>query len=126
VPTPNLEPSFIKSDIFYLYAKMRPTSILRHVEIYCKSSTIHGVNYLSSRCHIHQHFMLAFFIPNSFVQLFSNYSLGLSFFGGKNICEKAAHKMLMKLTTGKEYHGLITFFGVLHWQSVYFSASYFS
>ena len=28
---------------------MRPRLILRHAETYCKSSTIHGVNYLTSR-----------------------------------------------------------------------------
>jgi len=40
---------FFKSDLLCYCFTMRPGSILRHVETYCKSSTIHGFNYLTSK-----------------------------------------------------------------------------
>jgi hypothetical protein len=39
-------------------------------------------------------------IPKFFVQLLSNYNLGLYFFWRKDFGAKAAHKMLVKLTPG--------------------------
>jgi len=54
------------------------------------------------RCQFHQHFTLTFFVQKCFAQLYSYYSLVLGFFWRKDIGEKAARKMLMKLTIGKK------------------------
>jgi len=53
----------------------------------------------SIRCQFYQHFIRAFFIQKLFALLFSSYSLALLFFGKNEKSAKAAHKMLMKLTT---------------------------
>jgi len=45
-------------------------------------------------CQFHKHLTSTFFIHKCFAQLLSNYSLALQLFGAK-----AAHKMLVKLTT---------------------------
>jgi len=45
--------------------------------------------------------MRDFFVQKYFGQLFSSHSLALKIFWHHNIGAKAAHKMLMKLTTGR-------------------------
>ncbi len=55
---------------------------------------------LARRCQFHQHYTRAFFAQKCFAQLSSSYKLPLWLFWQKDICAKAASKMLMNLTKG--------------------------
>ena len=65
--------------------------------------SVKDLNHLDQHCttltQIHQHFTSSFFVRKYFMQLLCAYSLGLKFFWQKEIGAKAAHKMLVKLTT---------------------------
>jgi hypothetical protein len=51
----------------------------------------------------HNHFTTSFFVRKFFAQLLCAYNLGLSFFGKRILAQKAAHKMLVKLTPGRNF-----------------------
>jgi hypothetical protein len=51
------------------------------------------------RCQFHQHLKAAFY-TDCFSQLFLHLQFGFVFFWPNNIVEKAAQKMLVKLTAG--------------------------
>ncbi len=72
---------------------------IQSISVYFESVMLEQVS------NIHQYLISRFFIQKCNVQLFPTSSLlGFVIFCQKNISAKAAQKMLVKLTTGIEYH----------------------
>jgi hypothetical protein len=91
------------------------------------------VDEIDTRCQCHQ--LSSFFVWKCFAQVFSNYSLAFVIFWWNNISAKAAHKMLVKLTTGhllslvvpsQKKKNLVTFeFDIWQWEDNERPVNYF-